>query len=354
MRPVTIGDRAIGEEQPVYTIAEISGNHAGQLDIALQMIEAAHKAGADAIKIQVYRPDTITINSNKADFMIAEDNPWHSYGNLYNLFEYAHTPWQWLPALFSRANELGVELFGSVFDPTSVDELEKYHVRAYKIASPEVLDLPLLKKVAATGKPVILSTGLVNVAELAEAIATLKEAGCEEIVLLKCTTAYPTPISEVNLKTIPHLEQMFRLPVGLSDHTPGMGVSIGAVALGAKVIEKHIILDETIESVDSFFSLTIEQFQAMVTEIRRVEEALGDVEYSVTPAASKNLQGKRSLYAIAPIKAGEPFSAQNIKSVRPGFGLSPKYYDIVLSKKAAYDLEVGDPVTWDCLGGVQK
>jgi len=349
MKDINIGQETIGTNQSTYIIAELSGNHGGEISKAIKMIHAAHKAGADAIKIQVYRPDTITLNSNKADFSIAKDNAWADYKNLYNLYEYAHTPWQWLPELFKHAEKLGIELFGSVFDDTSVDELEKYPVKAYKIASPEIVDLALLEKVAKTGKPVIVSTGLANVGDIFTAVSHLKSHGCNDIILLKCTTAYPTPPEEVNLKTIANLAETFSCHAGLSDHTMGIGVSIAAVAMGALVIEKHIKLADELETVDSFFSLTIEEFQQMVLEIRRAEKAIGIVNYDLTPAANLNKNGRRSLYISTPMKQGEIFTEKNIKSVRPGFGLATKYKDIVLGRKAKQDLTLGDRLTWDVI-----
>lgn len=349
MKNITIGDVNIGINEPAYVIAELSGNHGGKIEKAIEMIHAAHKAGADSIKIQVYRPDTITLNSDKADFAIAKDNAWADYKNLYNLYEYAHTPWEWLPTLFSHATQLGIELFGSVFDESSVDELEKYPVKAYKIASPEIVDLALLEKVAKTGKPVIVSTGLANLGDVYTAISHLKSFGCNDIILLKCTTAYPTPPEEVNLKTIANLTETFNCHAGLSDHTMGIGVSIAAVAMGASVIEKHIKLADEIETVDSFFSLTIEEFQQMIIEIRRAEKAVGKVSYDLTPAASLNKNGRRSLYVSKDIKQGEILTEQNIKSVRPGFGLSTKYKNIVLGRKATRNLTLGDRLTWDVI-----
>lgn len=346
---VNIGERSIGDGEPAYIIAELSGNHGGSLKKALELLRAGAATGADAIKLQVYRPDTITLNVNHGDFSIPADNAWADYQNLYNLYEYAHTPWEWLPDLFAEAEELGVELFGSVFDNSSVDELEKLPTKAYKIASPEIVDHGLLEKVAKTGKPVIVSTGLASLSDIAEAVECLKLHGCEQIILLKCTTAYPTPPEEVNLKTIQSLQQTFQCPVGLSDHTVGIGVSIAAATLGASVIEKHIKLNNGEKTVDSFFSLTIKEFENMITEIRRAESAVGKVEYSLTPEAAKNNHGRRSLYVSAVIKAGEPLTESNIRSVRPGYGLAPKYFSLVLGRKASRDLQVGDRLSWDVI-----
>ncbi|WP_135076142.1 pseudaminic acid synthase [Terasakiella sp. SH-1] len=349
MNNIMIADRKVGPGQPAYVIAELSGNHGGSLEKCLELFHAACDTGADAIKLQAYRPDTITLNTSNGDFAIAKDNAWAAYKNLYNLYEYAHTPWEWFPQLFEEAEKRGVKLFGSVFDETSVDELEKYPCPAYKIASPEIIDIGLLKKVAKTGKPVIVSTGLANIGDVYEAVSCLREYGCEDIVLLKCTTAYPTPPEEVNLRTIENLRETFGCLAGLSDHTTGIGVSVAAVALGACMIEKHIKLEDDEETVDSFFSLTISEFQNMITEIRRAEQAVGTVRYDLTPEAAKNKNGRRSLYVSAQMKKGDMFTENNIKSVRPGFGLAPKYKDKVLGRKATQDLEVGDRLSWDVI-----
>jgi len=350
MNNVTIGDKIIGGNNPTYIIAELSGNHGGNLAKAIEMLKAAHKAGADAVKLQVYRPDTITLNTDKDDFLIAKDNPWGKYHNLYNLYKYAHTPWEWLPELFKVARKMNIELFGSVFDESAVDELERYSVKAYKIAAPEIVDIGLLEKVAQTGKPVIVSTGLGDLNDISAAVNCLRNNGCSQIILLKCTTAYPAPVDEVNLKTIANLQDSFHCPAGLSDHTLGIGVPIAAVALGANVIEKHIKLVDDDTSVDSFFSLTIKEFKQMIAEIRRAELAVGHVNYSITPSAQLNKSGCRSLYVSKAIKKGETLTEQNIKSVRPGFGLEPKYKPLVLGKTVNCDLEVGDRLSWKVIG----
>jgi pseudaminic acid synthase len=349
MQDIQIGNKTIGSNHPPFLIAELSGNHAGKLEKAIALIEAAAEAGADAIKLQVYRPDTITLNSDKDDFKIYKGNKWESYSTLYGLYEYAYTPWEWLPELFAVANRLNVALFGSVFDESSVDELEKFNVPAYKIASPEVFDIGLLIKVAQTGKPVIISTGLAALGDMDLAIQTLREHGCQDIVILKCTTAYPTPYNQVDLRTIPNLQETFHCHVGLSDHTLGITVPIAAVALGAKVIEKHIKLDDESESVDSFFSLTIAQFKNMMEAVNDAFQALGQVSYDLTPESKKNRMGKRSLYVSADIKQGEEFTEENVKSVRPGHGLHTKYKPEVLGKKARKDLTLGDRLSWDVI-----
>lgn len=349
MKTVQIGDKSIGPGHGAYLIAEMSGNHGGDLDKCIALFHAACDTGADAIKLQAYTPDTITLNSDNPDFAIAGDNAWAKYNTMYELYEYAHTPWDWFPTLFEEAEKRGVELFGSVFDETSVDELEKFPCKAYKIASPEIIDVGLLRKVAATGKPVIVSTGLANLEDVALAMGTLRDAGCEDIILLKCTTAYPTPPEEVNLKTMANLEETFQCFAGLSDHTEGMGVAIAAATMGAKVIEKHIKLDDGAQTVDSFFSLTTDEFQTMIREIRRAEAAIGRVCYDLTPEAQKNRNGKRSLYVSAPVQKGERFSAQNIRSVRPGYGLPPKDKDRIIGRTAKCDLKPGDRLSWEVI-----
>ncbi len=349
MKPISIGNKTIGKGHPAYVIAELSGNHGGDLNKCLELLRAACDTGADAIKLQAYTPDTITLNTSNGDFAIAEDNAWAAYKNLYNLYEYAHTPWDWFPALFEEAEKRGVELFGSVFDDSSVDELEKFPCKAYKIASPEIVDMALLEKVAKTGKPVIVSTGLANITDIHEAVSHLRAHGCTDIILLKCTTAYPTPPEEVNLRTLENLRETFNCYAGLSDHTVGIGVSVAAVALGASVIEKHIKLDDGEETVDSFFSLTISEFQNMIVEIRRAEAAIGTVSHALTPEAAKNENGRRSLYVSTDIKKGEAFSEQNVKSVRPGFGLAPKHKKSIIGRKAKTDLQIGDRLSWDVI-----
>jgi N-acetylneuraminate synthase/pseudaminic acid synthase len=344
---IQIGERIIGKGHPAYVIAELSGNHGGQMSKALELLRAAAEAGADAIKLQAYRPDTITLNVSSGDFAIASNNAWASYKNLYNLYEYAHTPWEWFPALFAEAEKLGVELFGSVFDESSVDALEACSVKAYKIASPEIVDTGLLIKVARTGKPVIVSTGLANLVDIAEAVQVLQHHGCSEIVLLKCTTAYPTPPEEVNLMTMSNMADTFGVPVGLSDHTVGVGVSIAAVALGAQVIEKHIKLDDGEETVDSFFSLTTDEFATMIAEIRRAELSIGQICYDLTPAAQENRHGRRSLYFCAELAAGEVIKESDLKSVRPGYGLAPKYKALLVGRTVNQSVSIGDRVSWD-------
>ncbi|MFW5829520.1 MAG: pseudaminic acid synthase [Planctomycetota bacterium] len=346
---VMIGDRPIGPGRPTWLVAEMSGNHGGSLDRALAMVDAVAAAGADAVKIQVYRPDTITLDSDRPDFRIAADNAWAGHRTLYQLYEEAHTPWEWLPALFRRAAEHGLPIFGSVFDETSVDALEELQVPAYKIAAPEICDRPLLQRVAATGKPVLVSTGVATLADVAQAYELLMQEGAGGVVLLKCSTAYPAPPEEINLRTIPHMQQAFSCPVGFSDHTLGIGIALAAIGLGATVIEKHVKLADAPPAVDDFFSLTTAQFAILVEESRRVQRALGTVDYSITPSSRANAAGRRSLYVAAPIAAGAPFTVHNIRSVRPGHGLDTRYRDIVLGRRAARDLAPGERLAWDVI-----
>lgn len=346
---IQIGKRLIGAGHPAYVIAELSGNHGGNLAKALEFLRAAKDAGADAVKIQVYTPDTITLPSDKPDFRIDAGNPWAAYRTLYELYAVAYTPWDWLPALFAEAQRLEIELFGSVFDESSIEVLEQHGVNAYKIASPEIVDSGLLARVARTGKPVIVSTGVADLGEIHAALQCLQDNGCSSYALLKCTTAYPTPPAEVNLATIPHMQMAFGCPVGLSDHTIGMGVAIAAVTLGASLIEKHIQLDDQLETVDSFFSLTVTQCQHMVEEIRRAELAVGEVSYEIMSSARNNSRGKRSLYVSQPIRQGECFSDANIRSVRPGYGLHPAFKPQILGRRAAVDLSMGDRLSWEVI-----
>lgn len=349
MRNIQIGKRKIGTNEPCLIIAEMSGNHDGSMDKAKQIIHAAREAGADAVKFQTYRPDTITLNSDSEDFRISSTNPWAEHKTLYALYEKAHTPWEWINELFGECRNIGLEAFSSVFDQTSVDFLESLSCPAYKVAAPEITDIPLLKKIALTKKPVIVSTGLATLTDLDLAVQTLKQSGSNAIVLMKCTTAYPAPPNEINLRTIPNLAETFQCLVGLSDHTLGIGVAVASVCLGARVIEKHFVLDRDEKSVDSFFSMEPDEFRRMADEVRKVEKAIGMVNYEITPAAQKNLNGRRSLYVSADIKKGEKFTVDNIKSVRPAYGLHPKYLEFILGKRANRNLHAGNRLGWDMI-----
>lgn len=347
LNEIRIGKHVIGIGHPTFIVAEMSGNHGGSLERALQIVRAAKRAGADAIKLQTYTADTITLKCEREDFCIPSGTPWADHSTLWELYDKAHTPWDWHAAIFREARELEMEVFSSPFDESAVDLLEHLEAPAYKIASPEITHIPLLERVARTGKPVIISTGIADLADIELALATLRGAGAAEIILLKCTTAYPAPPEESNLRTIPDMMARFGVLSGLSDHTMGSASVVGAVALGASLIEKHFTLDDESETVDSFFSSGEEEFARMVRDIRVVERALGRASYEIAPSALPNLLGRRSLYVAAVIKAGEPFTKSNIKSVRPSFGMHPKHYQEILGRRAKQDLQPGDRLSWE-------
>jgi pseudaminic acid synthase len=346
---IEIQGRRIGGEQPVYVIAEISANHNQSFEDAVRLVRAAADAGADAVKLQTYTPDTITIDCDNRYFRI-EGTIWEGR-NLYQLYGEAYTPWEWQGELKAVAEGRGLHCFSSPFDATAVDFLEELDVPAYKIASFENVDLPLLRRVAATGKPVIVSTGMASLAEIDEAVGTLRAAGAEQVALLKCTSAYPAMPEGMNLRTIPHLGDAFRVPVGLSDHTLGTAVPVAAVALGAAIIEKHITLSREVPGPDSAFSLEPGEFRAMVDAVRMAQPALGQVHYGLSPSEEKSRAFRRSLFVVRDIEAGEELTAANIRSIRPGFGLPPKYLDEVLGKRALRAIARGTPLSWDLVGG---
>lgn len=329
-----------------FIIAEMSGNHNQSLDRALAIVEAAAEAGADAIKLQTYTADTMTM---KGAMVIEDENSLWAGKELHDLYQLAYTPWEWHKPIFDKAKELGMIAFSSPFDASAVDFLEELNVPLYKVASFENTDHPLLKKVAQTGKPVIMSTGAATLADIDEAVRILRENGCEELTLLKCTSTYPASPETTNLATIPHLQKIFNCPVGLSDHTMGIGASVAAVALGATVIEKHFTLDRADGGVDSTFSLEPHELKSLVIESKRAFLALGTVQYGVQKAEKNSTQFKRSIYVSKTIKAGEVFTLENTKVIRPGFGLAPKYLNIILGKKAPQDITKGTPLTWDLL-----
>ncbi len=343
----SLNNRSIGGEAPVYIIAEISGNHGGDIDNAIKLIEKAKSIGADAVKLQTYRADTITLDSKKEDFIIPSGNAWENSNTLYNLYSEAYTPWEWHEDLFKVAKENNIEIFSSPFDETAVDLLENLNVQIYKIASPEIFDLQLLKKVANTKKPVILSTGLAEYEDIELAINTLRENGCIDIVLLKCSTSYPLPYDEVNLKTMVDYKEKFDVIIGFSDHTIGIGPPLAAVAMGAKVIEKHIVFENE-DTVDSFFSLNTSSFEKMIKEIRNIEKSIGDIDYKLTESVKKNYWARRSLYFHKNVNKGDEIKG-SYKSVRPGYGLHPKHFDEISSYVATKDIEVGDRVDWDVI-----
>jgi pseudaminic acid synthase len=336
-------DFILGSE--VYIIAEISGNHGGSLENAKQLIIDARDSGANAVKFQAYTPDSITLNSTKTDFLIPKNNAWEGYDNLYSLYVKAHTPYEWIPELISFAKSVDIPIFASVFDIESIEILESHNIFAYKIASPEVSDIGIIKRVAKTKKPVFISTGLSDLSEIYKAHKLLMDNGSKQIYWLKANTSYPPPIEEINLRTIKNLSETLNCQVGFSDHTLGYTITIAAVAAGARIIEKHLKLDNNTQTVDDFFSLGKEKFTEMVSAIRQTEVALGEINYEIPPSSRSYLNGKRSIYVSAGIKKGEPFTIQNVKSVRPSFSLPTEYLPLVLSSRARRDLELGDRIT---------
>lgn len=349
MKPVIINSRTISDEQPPFIIAEMSANHDQSLDKALKMVETAKDCGVDAIKLQTYTPDTMTIRSESSDFKINEDDNIWKGSYLYDLYKKAQTPWEWHEKIFQKCKALDLTVFSTPFDETAVDFLETLTVPCYKIASFENTDLLLLKKVAKTGKPVIMSTGMATAAEIDNAVTTLRTNGCDQIILLKCTSTYPASPAQSNIKTIPHMKQLFRCHIGLSDHTPGIGVSVASVALGACVIEKHFTLSRADEGVDAAFSLEPQEFKTLVSESKNAFNALGDVSYGPTKSEKNSLKYRRSIYIVKDIKAGEIITENHVKSIRPGFGLSTKYFELVLGKKIKKDAKKGAPLTWELL-----
>lgn len=344
-----IEDRAIGQGHPPFIIAEMSGNHNQSLERALEIVEVAAKTGAHALKIQTYTADTMTLDLDVGEFFVTDpENLWHGT-TLYQLYENAHTPWEWHKPIFDRCRELGMICFSTPFDNKAVDFLETMDVPCYKIASFENTDLPLIRRVAATGKPIILSTGMANVAELDEAVRAIREMGNQNFVLLKCTSTYPATAQFSNISTIPHLRQLFGCEVGLSDHTMGIGVAVASVALGATVIEKHFTLDRADGGVDSTFSMEPEEMRLLVTECERAWQALGHVSYGATEAEEKSLRYRRSLYIADDMKMGDVFTDINLRAIRPGLGLPVKHRDMLLGRTVKKDVKKGTPVSWDLI-----
>ncbi len=341
-----LGNKSIGDNHPAFIIAELSANHNQDFEIALKTIKAMKDAGADAVKLQTYTADTITIDSNNDYFKIKSGTIWDGK-TLYQLYKEAYTPWEWQPKLKKAAEDLGLICFSSPFDKSAVDFLEKMKVPAYKVASFEINDIPLIEYIASKGKPIILSTGIATLNDIKEATDACRKMKNEQIALLKCTSAYPAPIEEANLETIPNMADKFKTIVGLSDHTLGITVAITATALGAKIIEKHFILDRTLGGVDSSFSLEPDEFKAMVKAIREAEKALGSVNYTLSEKVKKNKKFARSLFAVKDIKCGENFTEENIRSIRPGDGLPPKHLTDIIGKRAAKDVKKGTPINWD-------
>jgi pseudaminic acid synthase len=344
-----IGSREVGAHHPPFVIAEMSGNHNQSLDRALAIVEAAATAGAHGLKLQTYTADTMTLNLNQGEFFIADPNSLWVGRSLYDLYEEAHTPWEWHKPIFDRAHELGLIAFSTPFDATAVDFLESLDVPCYKIASFEIIDLPLIKRVAKTGKPMIISTGMASIAEIDDAVRTARENGCQDLVLLKCTSNYPASPENSNLVTLPHLRDLFDVQVGLSDHTMGLGVAIASVALGATVIEKHFTLDRSDGGVDSAFSLEPDELKQLVIETERAALSLGKISYGPTEAEKKSLQYRRSLYITKDLKAGDILTEDNLRSIRPGHGLSPKYYDVMIGRSVRQSVKSGTPLQQDLL-----
>lgn len=344
-----IGHLNVGPDSPPFIVAELSGNHNQSLERALAIVDAAADAGAHAVKLQTYTADTMTLDVSSPDFVIAEKTSlWHGQ-SLYALYQQAYTPWEWHAPLFARAAARGLVCFSSPFDPSAVDFLETLDVPCYKIASFENGDLPLIRKVAATGKPVIISTGMADIEDLELAVTTARHAGCRDLILLKCTSAYPAQAETANLRTIPHMRETLGVPVGLSDHTMGIGVAVASVALGAVMIEKHFTLSREDGGVDAAFSMEPSEMRALVREADLAWRALGGVSYGATPAEAGSLRFRRSLYIVRDLPAGAILSADDVRIVRPGYGLAPKHYDAVLGRTLRTAAPRGTPVSWELL-----
>ena len=342
MKTINLNGRTIGEGCPPYVVAEISANHNGSLERALQLLETAVECGADAVKLQTYRPDTITINSNAEEFQIHK-GLWAGK-NLYELYEWAQMPWEWHEPLFARGRELGITVFSSPFDYSAVDFLEKLNAPAYKIASFEIVDLPLIRYVVATGKPLIISTGASTEEEIQEAVTAACDAGCRELVLLHCVSSYPASATDYNIRTIPDMKQRFKIPAGLSDHTLDNATAVAATALGACMIEKHFTLSRNDGGPDDSFSLEPGDLKALCRDVKTAWGALGEANYGLQPSEENAVNFRRSLYVVKDMKAGDVFTEENVRSIRPGYGLPPKYLNEVIGKTAAHSIPHGTPV----------
>ena len=346
---ITINNKKIGLDQPPFIIAEMSGNHNQSLKRALEIVETAAKTGAHALKIQTYTPDTMTLDLDEREFHISDPKSLWAGSSLYKLYGEAYTPWEWHKPIFDRASELGIIAFSTPFDNTAVDFLEGLDVPCYKIASFENTDLPLIRRVAATGKPLIISTGMASIAELDDTVKAAREAGCKDLILLKCTSTYPATAGNTNILTIPHMRELFDCEVGLSDHTMGVGVSVASVVLGATVIEKHFTLNRADGGVDSTFSMEPAEMAQLVVETERAWQALGKVSYGATEAEKKSIAFRRSLYVVQDVKAGDVLTKENVRAIRPGLGLATKYLDVVLGKNVSQDINRGTALTWDLI-----
>ncbi|NWF37926.1 pseudaminic acid synthase [Mariprofundus sp. NF] len=347
---LNIGNKNIGQKHPPFIIAEMSGNHNQSLERALEIVDAAAKTGAHALKIQTYTPDTMTLDLDEGEFFISDPNSLWKGSSLYKLYQEAYTPWEWHKPIFERCRELGMIGFSTPFDETSVDFLEELDVSCYKIASFENTDIPLIRKVAATGKPMIISTGMATVAEMDETVRAAREAGCKDLILLKCTSTYPASPENTNILTIPHMRELFDCEVGLSDHTMGVGVSVASVALGATVIEKHFTLSRADGGVDSAFSMEPAEMKLLAVESDRAWQALGNIRYGTTEKEKQSLLFRRSIYIAENLKAGDVLTSRNLRCIRPGMGLPPKYYDVLLGNRVNQDVRRGTPMSWDFLG----
>jgi pseudaminic acid synthase len=344
-----IANKLIGRNHPPFIIAEMSGNHNQSLERALEIVVAAAKTGAHALKIQTYTPDTMTLDLDEREFHISDSNSLWAGNSLYKLYGEAYTPWEWHKPIFERARELGIFAFSTPFDDTAVDLLESLEVPCYKIASFENTDLPLIRRVAATGKPMIISTGMASIAELDDTVRVAREAGCKDLILLKCTSTYPATADNTNILTIPHMRELFDCEVGLSDHTLGLGVSVASVALGASVIEKHFTLNRADGGVDSTFSMEPSEMAQLVVETERAWQALGQVSYGATEAEKKSIVFRRSLYVVKDLKAGDVLTKDNVRAIRPGLGLPTKYLDVVLGKTVKRSVKLGTALSWGLL-----
>jgi len=349
MKQITISGRRIGAGHPPFVIAEMSGNHNQSLNRALEIVEAAAACGAHALKLQTYTADTMTLDLDEGEFFIFDESSLWKGMSLYKLYQEAHTPWEWHRPIFDLAKELGLICFSTPFDESAVDFLESLSCPAYKIASFENTDLPLIRRVAATGKPMIISTGMATLAELDESVRAARETGCNDLVLLKCTSNYPATPENTNILTIPHIREKFSVQVGLSDHTRGIGVAVAAVALGATIIEKHFTLRRSDGGVDSTFSLEPDEMRSLVVETERAWQALGSISYGPTDAEKPSMKFRRSLYIAKDMKAGDVLTRDNLRMVRPGYGLPPKHFDVLLGKTVIKDIPKGTAVRWDLI-----
>lgn len=345
-KELMIDGKKLSDKSDTYIIAEMSANHLHNLDRAKRIIDVAKECGADAIKLQTYRSDTITIDCRGPEFMATPGSPWENM-NLFELYKEAYTPWEWHGELMDYAKKVGITCFSSPFDLTAIDFLEELNVPAYKIASFELNDIPLIKKAAMTGKPIIMSTGIADMSDIELALRTCKEAGNDKVILLKCVSEYPTPYEEINLRTLTNMSETFDCVVGVSDHSFGSAVAVAGVALGARVIEKHLTLSRKDGGPDGTFSMEPQEFKNMVTDIRNVEKALGKVTYELTEKQKKSKGRSRSLYVVSDIKKGEIFTPDNMRSIRPGYGLHTKYYKDIIGKRASCDIKKGTAMKWN-------